>query len=68
MKNIKLGEYYRLKGNTFAWAKPIEIIPPKTGINKERYPIAKCEWTTSKDSLVGLIKYFKVSDLEEQKK
>ena len=64
-KNIVLGEYYRFKGNTTAWALPIEILPPKTGKNTTNKIIAKCEWSTSKGSNFTLIKYFAISNLIE---
>lgn len=62
-KNIIIGEHYRLKGDTYCWAKVLEIIPPKKGVNKTSKFIAKCEWARDKNSNFGMIKYFAISDL-----
>ena len=62
---IKIGEYYRHRftPNT-GWAKVLEVIKPFSGVNTHRYSIVRCEWTVDRNDLVGLIKYFKVSDLQ----
>lgn len=61
---IRIGEYYRHKEHpAYAWAKVLEILPPKTGENTSNNYIAKCEWVVSKSDPFGLIKYFKLSDL-----
>ena len=73
MKNIVIGNYYRVRNAPCGWAKVLKILPARTGINTNRFPAAKCEWTLSKDDLastgvtLGLIKYFKLSDLIEGK-
>ena len=70
MKNIVIGNYYRKRNAPYGWAKVLRILPAKTGINNNRYPVAECEWTLSKNDSVGLtigmIKYFKLSDLIEE--
>lgn len=64
MKNIIIGNYYRLSNTpNYCWAKVLKILPAHTGINNNKYPVAKCEWTVSKNDSFGLIKYFKLSDL-----
>lgn len=61
---IVIGEYYRHKDTpNYAWAKVIEILPPRKGINTTSSTIAKCEWTVDKNDKFGLIKHFKVSSL-----
>ena len=64
IKNIVIGNYYR-KSNTpnYGWAKVLKILPACTGKNNNKYPVAECEWTISKNDKIGLIKYFKLSDL-----
>jgi len=65
---LKIGHYYRHRDTpTYAWAKALEIIPPKTGVNTHGYLIVKCEWVLDKNSSFGLIKYFKLSDLVNNK-
>ncbi len=65
--DIKIGEFYRIKGNSFAWAKAVQIIPPKTPPNTTRSTVVKCEFLINKTDKTGLIKYFKASDLEKRK-
>ena len=69
VKDIKIGEFYRVKGNDFCWAQAIEILPPKRGINTTKATLIKCKWVTSKkfanDGIV-LIKYFRVSELVKE--
>jgi len=61
---IKVGDYARHSDHpNYGWAKVLEIIPPKTGVNKKTYKIARVEWTVYKNDTMGLIKYFKVRDL-----
>lgn len=66
--DIKIGEFYRVKHNTYSWARVVQIIPPMTPPNNTRATIVKCEWVVNKDDEFGLIKYFKVSDLVKEKK
>ena len=61
--DIKLGEFYRVRGNNYAYAQVIAILPPKTGINDTRAFIAECRWVVNKNDKVGMIMYFKISDL-----
>ena len=61
---IEVGKYYRHRSHpTYAWAKVLEIIPPRTGVNTHSYRIAECEYRVDKGSFVGVIKYFRLSDL-----
>jgi len=63
-KTIEIGKYYRHKDHPdYAYAKAIEVIPPKTGVNPHTHRIVKCEWTLSKGQDFGLIKYFRFTDL-----
>ncbi len=64
VKDIVIGEYYRHKDTlNYGWAKALEVIPPKTGVNVHNYYIVKCEWAPDKSSSFGVIKYFKASDI-----
>ena len=64
MKNIVIGNYYRLSSTpNYGWAKVLSILPAHTGRNKTNYLVAKCEWTIEKNDSFGLIKYFRLSDL-----
>ena len=66
MKADKLivGESYRHKDNpNYCWAKVIAILKPKEAENPHNRIIVKCEWSQNKNDQVGLIKYFKPSDL-----
>ena len=65
-KNIVIGDYYRLRDEKYAWAKVLAILPPRKGLNTHGYWIAECEWTMEKDAVIGLIKYFRLSDLIEK--
>ena len=63
-KNIVIGNYYRLRGNERGWAKVTALLPPRKGLNTRGYWIAKCEWSMEKDAYIGLIQYFRLSDLQ----
>lgn len=64
MRNVIIGEYYRHKNNPdYAWAKVIEVLEPNQYPNTNKYKVAKCQWTVSKSDKVGMIKYFKLSEL-----
>lgn len=71
IKDIKIGEFYRVKGNeNYCWAQAIEILPPKTGKNNTRATVVKCKWVRCKKDVENhfvLIKYFKASDLIKPK-
>ncbi|KKM76440.1 hypothetical protein LCGC14_1380010 [marine sediment metagenome] len=61
---IVIGEYYRHHATPkYGWAKALEKIKPKTGVNTHTYTIVKCEWTVGKGGTFGLIKYFRLCDL-----
>ena len=66
--NIKIGEFYRVKHNSYAWVKVVQIIPPMTPPNATKATMVKCEWVVNKDDKFGLIKYFRASDLVKEKK
>lgn len=72
IKDVKLGEFYRVKGNeNYCWAQAIEILPPKTGINDTNATVVKCKWVIRKEDVNTSsfipIKYFKVSNLFAEK-
>ena len=61
---IKIGSYYRHKATpNYAYAKALEVIKPKTGMNNNSFTIVKCEWVVDKGNTFGMIKYFDVRDL-----
>lgn len=63
-QDIVIGEYYRHRDHpNYAYAKALEVINPKTGVNTHGYKIVKCEWTISKNDSFGFIKYFRPTDL-----
>lgn len=63
-KDLVIGEFYRHKNNpTYCWAKVIKVLPPKTGENTLNKIVVKCEWSTDKGSVIGLVKYFSPADL-----
>lgn len=66
-KTAKIGKYYRHKNTpNYGWAKLIEIIPPRKGINTTNYIVGKCEWSVHKNDTLGLYRYFRLSDLLEE--
>jgi len=68
LQDIVLGEFYRLKWHpTYGYAKAVEILKPKQGINPHSYLIVKCEYILNKKETFGLIKYFRLSDLIREK-
>ena len=67
-KTAVLGKRYVHADNPdYGYAFLVEIIAPDKKRFKTGSIIAKCEWgQSSKRSLVGIIKYFKLSDLLEK--
>ena len=63
IKDIKIGESYRRKGNQNYRAKIIKIMKPRQDENPHNHTILKCEYSQTKDDKFGLIKYFRPSDL-----
>lgn len=64
VKDIEIGEYYRLKTSpTYGYVKALEVIQPKSGINTTRNILVKCEHVVYKSDKVGFIRYFKVSEI-----
>ncbi|KKN59292.1 hypothetical protein LCGC14_0543910 [marine sediment metagenome] len=65
-KNVVIGGHYRHRDTpTYGWAKCLSVLPPRKGLNTHGYLVARCEWAVEKNALLGLIKYFKLSDLIE---
>ena len=73
-KDIKVGEFYRLKSAPeYGYIRPILIIPKKSKtvgfesipeeISKLPYITVKCEHTLRKSDMFGLIRYFKPVDI-----
>ena len=76
-KDIKIGEYYRLKSSPdFGYIKPIEILRPGTwqmkqfanerGIKPFRCIAVKCEHVIDKNITfpsTGFIRYFRAEDI-----
>ena len=61
---IEIGQIYRHRDNpSVGYAKVLEIIPAKKGVNTHGYKIVKVEWSQDNKFTFGLIKYFKQSDL-----
>jgi len=68
MRNPVIGEYYRHKSSpNYCWAKVINVLEANKYPNDKSYKVVECEWVTSKSNDIGLIKYFKVSDLIKPK-
>jgi len=58
-QDIKIGNMYRFKEHpTTGYAKVLEIIKPKIGVNTHTYTIVKCEHTMNKNDIMGFIRYF----------
>lgn len=67
-KDLVVGESYRHKDHPrHCWAKVKRVLKPKEHPNTNNFIIVECEWTQDKDGLVGLIKYFKPSNLVKPK-
>ncbi len=67
-QDIKIGEIYRLRTHSnYAFAKAVEVLKPKTGLNPHTYKIVKCHYSTHKDFSFCLIKYFRPCDLVKDK-
>jgi hypothetical protein len=68
IQDIVIGEHYRHKITPYyGYAKAISILKPHTGLNEHRYSIVECEWTVGKNDTMGLIKYFRPSNLIKEK-
>lgn len=64
VQDLKIGNDYRHKQNpNYGWARVVKVLKGKEAENTNSYAVAKCEWTTDRGGLVGVIKYFKPSDL-----
>lgn len=63
-QDIKIGTYYRLRDSAqYGYAKALEIIRPKTGVNVHTYAIIKCEHSVDKNPQFGFIRHFRPCDL-----
>ncbi|MCK4812341.1 MAG: hypothetical protein KAT14_00230 [Candidatus Marinimicrobia bacterium] len=63
-QDIKIGEHYRFRAHpNYSYAKAIEVIPAKTGINTHSYKVVKCEHIINKNDTIGIIRYFRPVDL-----
>ena len=61
---IKINEIYRLRSQpNYCYAKPIELLKAKQGVNIHNYQVLKCEWSIDRDFKYPLIKYFRPCDL-----
>ncbi len=68
-QDIKIGEYYRFREHPhYSYAKAIEVIPSKTGINTKTYKIVKCEHVVNKNDNMGFVRYFRPIDLIKEEK
>lgn len=67
INKIEIGETYRHKGDIGRpyYFKAIKILRPKEGENTNTFSVIKGEYTTSRNSTTGLIKYFRASSLEK---
>ncbi len=64
IQDVVIGQTYRHKNSpNVGYAKVLEKLKPKEGVNKNTFSVVKCEWTTCRGSSFGFIKYFKPSDL-----
>lgn len=66
IKDIVLGGTYRHRTSSIGYAKPVLILPPKTGENTNSYTVVKCIWATDPSFQFSLYKYFKPSDLQRE--
>ena len=63
-KNVVIGESYRHKEHpSYGWAKAVKVLRPKQDENTNTFIVVKCEYTQQKNDVIGLVKYFKPSDL-----
>ncbi len=68
IQDIQIGESYRLHTSpTYGWAKAIEKLKPKQGVNVHTYSIVKCEHSVDKNSRFGFIRYYRPCDMEKPK-
>jgi len=68
VQDIKIGEYLRFKEHPdYSYAKVLEILPPKTGVNTKNYSIVKCEHIVYSNNTFGFIRYFRPSILIRSK-
>jgi hypothetical protein len=63
-QDIVIGTLYRFRTHpNYSYAKALEVIPAKTGVNTNSYKVVKCEHTVSRNDTFGFIRYFRPCDL-----
>ena len=68
-KDIIIGKYYRLKDSPkYGFVKPVLILGPGESENTNRFIVVKCEHVVYKDDTTGFIRYFKPSDIIEDRR
>ena len=63
--DIKIGEYYKVKGVTYGYIRAVEVLKPKQAPNTLNCILVKCEHTSLKDSKFGFIRYYKPRDMSK---
>jgi hypothetical protein len=67
VKDIIIGEYYRLKDNpNYGYFKALKILKPKQFPNDKNYIVIQGEHTINKNDNFGFYRYFKPIDLIKQ--
>jgi len=67
IQDIQIGESYRLRSSPlYGWAKAIEKLKPKQGVNIHTYSVVKCEHTIYKNDKFGFIKYYRPCDMVKE--
>lgn len=64
-KDLVVGEYYQKRGDRTPswWVKVIEILGPGEKENVHKRIMVKCEFTDSKNAMLGTIRYFRPSEI-----
>ena len=69
VQDIVIGKNYRIKTHPlYCYAKAVEVLRPKQGVNTNTYSVIKCHYSVDVDAKFALIKYFKPSALAENNK
>lgn len=64
ISEIKINNIYKIRNNQ-NYFKVIELFKPKQGENYYNYTIVKGQWSSDKEFIFGLVKYFRPSELIE---
>ncbi|MEF2243990.1 hypothetical protein [Paenibacillus sp. IITD108] len=68
LQDVIIGKFYQHKSTpNYAYARAIDKLKPKERENINNYAVVKCQWSVDKSEDFGLIKYFRPSDLVEEK-